>query len=56
MRVDVLSGGVCVARGVVFSGSTFFSPMLWRLCDVCVGAGVGGWRAIGRDGGVMSGQ
>jgi hypothetical protein len=54
--VDVLSGGGCVARGVVFSGSAVFSPRLWRLCVVCVGTGVGGWRAIGKDWGVMSGQ
>ena len=49
MGVGVLSGEGDVARGVVFSGSAVFSPILWRLCEDCVGAGLGGWRAIGRD-------
>ena len=56
MGVAVLSGGEGVAMGVMLTGSTFCSPILWRLCDVCVGVGVGGWRAIGRDWGVMFGQ
>ena len=48
MGVGVLSGEGGVARGVMFSGSEVFSLILWRLCE---GAGLGGWRAIGRDGG-----
>ena len=55
MGVAVLSGGKDVARGVVFTSSQFFSPILWRLCEVWVGAGLGGWRAIGRDWGGVSG-
>jgi hypothetical protein len=31
-----------VAGGVVFVGGAVFRPMLWMLCEVCVGAGVGG--------------
>jgi hypothetical protein len=52
----MLSGGGGVARGVMLTGSAVFCPRLWRLCEVCVGSGVGGWRAIGKDWGVMSGQ
>ena len=46
---DVLSGGGGVARGVVFVGSAVFSPRLYILCEVYVGSGVGGSRAIGED-------
>ena len=56
MGTDVLSGGGGVARGVVLAGRAVFSPRLWRLCEVCVGSGVGWWRAIGKDWRVMSGQ
>ncbi len=45
----MLSGEGGVARGVVFSGSAVFCTILLRLCEVCVGADLGGWRAIGRD-------
>ncbi len=51
----LLDGGGLV-MGVVFAGSVAFSPRLWRLCEVYVGSGVGGWRAIGRYWGVMSGH
>ncbi len=56
MGNDLLSDGGDVAQGVVLAGRAVFSPRLWRLCEVCVGSGVGGWRAIGKDWGVMSGQ
>ena len=56
MGIDVLSGGGCVARVVVFAGSAVFSPRLCRLCEVCVGSGEWGCTAIGKDWGVMSGQ
>ena len=56
MGTDVLSGGGVVARGVVFAGRAVVSPRLWRLCEVCVDSGIGGWRAIGKDWRVISGQ
>ena len=52
---DVLSGGGGVARGVVFAGNAVFNPRMWRLCEVCAGSGVRGWRTIGKDWGLMSG-
>ena len=56
MCIGVLSDGEGVARGVVFAGSAAFSPRMYRLCEVYVGSGVGWWRAIGKDWGVMSDQ
>ncbi len=53
MGLIVLSGGEDVAGSVVFVGA-IFSPRLWRLCEVCVGSGVGGIRAISKDWRVMS--
>ena len=31
-----------MAGSGVFVGDAVFSPRLWRLCEVCVGSGVGG--------------